>query len=61
MKICVTVTRTGVVYVEAASLDDAESFVNNNVSSSEVQWDDYFAVTDSEEDDMEDEDDYIKA
>ncbi len=61
MKCCVTVTRTGVVYIDAASLDNAESFVNNNVSNSEVQWDDYFAVTDSEEDDTADEEDYIKA
>ena len=61
MKYCVTVTRTGVVYVEASSSEDAERFVNNNVSNSEVQWDDYFAVTDSEEDDTADEDDYIEA
>lgn len=61
MKCCVTVTRTGVVYVEVASLEEAESFVNSNVSNSEVQWDDYFAVTDSEEDATADEEDYIKA
>ena len=59
MKYCVTITRTGWVFVEAA--DDAEAFdIANRLTTDAVSWSDDWGATYAEEDDSLDDACYIR-
>lgn len=62
MKYCVTVARTGVMYVDAKSKEAAEEYVQRTIWDSAIQWSDDWNVTDCQEDennDCVDDKDYI--
>jgi len=56
MKFCVTVTRTGCLYIEAATEEEAMAMANHQITDT-VLWDEDWMPTDCTEDDSAD--DYI--
>lgn len=58
MKYCVTVTRTGCVFVEAESEEEAMN-IADHLTTETISWSDDWSPTDCEEDDSLDDEAYI--
>ena len=59
MKYCVTVIRTGCVFVEADNWEDALDIANYQLTD-DIYWSDDWEATDAYEDDSEEDKVYVK-